>query len=126
MLLIAGVLGSSLKRMIEQAEHLGLDALVEIHDEQDLYLALDAGAKIIGVNNRDLKTFDIDLKTSEVLRPKIPLHILAVSESGITSVKEAKRMKEAGYDAILVGEALVKSKDPTDMITKMRKCLHED
>lgn len=119
-LLIANALGKDLKSMLDKATFLGLEALVEIHDEKDLELALEAGAKIIGVNNRDLKTFIVNVKLSEMLRPKIPNKIIAVSESGINSIEDALRMREAGYDAILVGEALVKSNDPAALISNMR------
>lgn len=125
-LLIASVLGKDLKRMQELATSVGLEVLTEIHDERDLEIALEAGSKIIGVNNRNLKTFEINLKTSERLRPQIPKDVIAVSESGIHTVEQAVRMKRASFDAILVGEALVTSKDPSTLITKMKEGKNEN
>lgn len=125
-LLIADVLGKDLRKMIQTAEFLGLEALVEVHDESDLVIALEAEAKIIGVNNRNLKSFEIDLKTSEVLRPKIPSSIITVSESGISTPADAARMRNLGYDAILVGEALVRSTNPAQLIAGMKGGIHEN
>ena len=125
-LLIADVLGPNLRKMIQTAEFLGLESLVEVHDERDLDIALEAGANIIGVNNRDLKSFNIDLQTSEVLRPKIPASIITVSESGISTPEDARRMKDLGYHAILVGEALVKSSDPANLLTALKGGINEN
>lgn len=119
-LLIARILGKDLKRMIGEAERLGLEALVEVHDRDDLDMAIDAGALIIGVNHRNLQTFEIDLNISETLRPRIPRHVIAVAESGIHTPAQAKRMRDLEYDAVLVGEALVRSEDPSGLIRKMK------
>jgi len=85
---------------------------VEVHDERDLAKALDAGAGIIGVNNRDLTTFEVTLETSLRLAPHIPAGVIKVSESGIRSARDIERLQEAGYQAFLVGEHLMRSADP--------------
>jgi indole-3-glycerol phosphate synthase len=118
-LLIAKMLKEELSRFIQLAENLGLETLVEIHDEEDLEQALSAKAPIIGINHRDLKTFQIDLTLSDKLIRKIPDHIITVAESGIQTPQDARRMRELGFDAILVGEALVRSKDPISLIQEM-------
>ena len=95
---------------------MNLDALVEIHDETELDEALAAGAEIIGVNNRDLKTFKVDLETSVRLGARIPDDRLFVVESGIHSRTDIDRLLDAGADAFLVGEHFVTSKDPAAAI----------
>lgn len=124
-LLITSVLKHELGQFLDYAKHYGLDALVEVHHEEELEIAIAAGAKIIGVNSRDLNTFSVDLQTAERLRPLIPSSIIAIAESGIKSVEDAKRMHRAGYDAVLIGEALVRSENPQEMIEQIRKC-HEN
>jgi indole-3-glycerol phosphate synthase len=98
----------------------GLDALYEIHDETDLQRALQHGAKIIGVNNRDLAVFKTDLALSERLIPRFPPHIIAVSESGIATAADAARVRAAGAHAVLVGEALMRAADPAALINQFR------
>ena len=85
-----------------------LDALVEVHTRQELSRALDAGAKIIGINNRNLATFDVDLAVTEELCREVPDEIVLVSESGIKTTQDVGRMKACGVDAVLVGEALMR------------------
>lgn len=94
----------------------GLAALFEIHDERDLDRAVAHGAKIIGVNNRDLAVFKTDLALSERLIPRFPPDVIAVSESGISTGRDAARVRAAGAQAILVGEALMRADDPAVMI----------
>jgi anthranilate phosphoribosyltransferase len=118
-LLIARLLKTDLKRFINEAAQLGLEALVEIHDQADLELAIAAGAQIIGINHRNLETFEIDLNISEHLRPLIPAHVITVAESGIFTSEQAQKMQELGYDAILVGEALVRSDNPSDLLKQL-------
>ncbi len=120
-LLIANVLGNDLKEFIDESKRLGLEVLTEVHNVADLTLALSAGAEIIGINHRNLATFEIDLDISNTLRPLIPPHIITVAESGILGSSQAKRMRELGYDAILVGEALVRSEDPIKLIKQMQE-----
>ncbi|MGH3089995.1 MAG: indole-3-glycerol phosphate synthase TrpC [Rubrobacteraceae bacterium] len=107
-LLIAALFDSdSLEQYIALAEKLGLTALVEIHDEREANLALEAGAEVIGVNNRDLRDFSTDIGTFEKLAPRLEGAAL-VAESGIKSVEDARRMRDAGADAVLVGEAAMR------------------
>jgi indole-3-glycerol phosphate synthase len=120
-LLIASVLGPDLSMMIEQAHAHGLETLVEIESAEDLAIALEAKASIIGVNHRSLKTFDVDGARSASLYSMIPKGIVTVAESGIKSIEDAHRMRSLGYDAILVGEYLVKASDPSQLIQKMKR-----
>jgi indole-3-glycerol phosphate synthase len=93
------------------AETLGMDALVEVHDERELALARESGATLIGVNNRDLHTFAVRLETTEALLPLFPPHALAVAESGIHTRDDVERLQRAGAHAILVGESLMRAED---------------
>lgn len=115
-LLIVKLLGKKLGKFISYAHHCGLDALVEVHDEHELAIALAAGAEIIGVNNRDLTTFQIDVNRSLDLIKHIPSEIIKVAESGIHLPQQASDLRNAGFDAILVGEALMRSQDPGNLI----------
>jgi indole-3-glycerol phosphate synthase len=119
-LLIVAVLGEETALFLKEAESLGLDVLVEVHDEEELQIALNAGARMIGVNNRNLSTFEVDLAIAERLAPLIPSHLIKVAESGIHTPEDAQRMRRAGYDAILVGEALVRSENPKHLIEELR------
>ncbi|MDR1512238.1 MAG: indole-3-glycerol phosphate synthase TrpC [Propionibacteriaceae bacterium] len=110
-LLIASLLGDRLKTFIDLARNVGVAPLVEVHDEAEARRALDAGALIIGVNHRDLRTFDIDLTLSERIRPLVPRDHIFVAESGIATVADVRRMKDIGVDAILVGESLMRADD---------------
>ena len=98
----------------------GLDTLFEIHLEAELDRAVRHGARIVGVNNRDLATFQIDLGLSETLIPKFPKHVVAVSESGITTGADAARARAAGAHAILAGEGLMRAQDPGALIRQFR------
>lgn len=108
-LLICAILDDeTLKRYIEIAHSIGLSALVETHDEREVETALKAGARIIGVNNRNLKTFEVDITLSERLKKLVPNDIIFVAESGIKTREDVAKMREIGADAVLVGEALMK------------------
>jgi indole-3-glycerol phosphate synthase len=108
-LLIVGVLGDNdLRRLRELAASLGMAALVEVHDEAEVERALKSGAQIIGVNNRNLKTFAVDIATTGRLRPLIPADKILVAESGIRVADDVRRMGEMGCAAILVGETFCK------------------
>ncbi|HWA85203.1 MAG TPA: indole-3-glycerol phosphate synthase TrpC [Opitutus sp.] len=104
----------------DAARAAGLDALFEVHHESELERALRHGARIIGVNNRDLAVFKTDLALSERLIPQFPKHVTAVSESGIFAAADAARARSAGAHAILVGEALMKSPDPAAFVAGFR------
>jgi indole-3-glycerol phosphate synthase len=101
------------------AAALGLAALVEVDDEAGLERALDAGATLVGVTNRNLRTFGEDLSTAERLAARIPAGVVSVAESAIRSPADAQRMAEAGFDAVLVGEALVKAADPEAAVASL-------
>lgn len=108
-LLIVGVLGDAdLKELLHLTNRLGMDALVEVHDEEELERALSVGAQTIGVNNRDLKTFDVDIETTGRLRKLMPGDRVLVGESGIRNADDVRRMADMGCDAILVGESFCK------------------
>jgi indole-3-glycerol phosphate synthase len=112
-LLIAAMLRpEELRSLLTISREIGLDALVEVHDETELREALDAGAETIGVNNRNLKTFEVDIHTSHRLASLIPDHRTFVVESGIRSRADIDGLREAGADAFLIGETLIASNDP--------------
>ena len=112
LLLIVAILpAEKLKELLQLSHRLGMSCLVEVHNEAELKIALDSGAKIIGINNRDLTTFETDLTTTERLRPLIPQDIIVVSESGIKDRKDMERLRGWGADAVLVGESLMASPD---------------
>ncbi len=111
----------SIHRLHEAARAAGLDALFEIHDERDLDRAVRHGARIIGVNNRDLAIFKTDLGLSERLIPQFPRDVIAVSESGIFTREDAARVRAAGAHAVLVGEALMRVDDPAALIQAFQR-----
>jgi indole-3-glycerol phosphate synthase len=112
-LLIAAILAErQLRDFRELAESYGLAALVEVHDEDELKSAAASGARIIGVNNRNLHTFEVDLAVALRLADKIPPGVVKVAESGIHTAADIQRLRAAGYQAFLVGEQLMKSADP--------------
>jgi indole-3-glycerol phosphate synthase len=94
------------------ATSLWMQCLVEVHDEKELDLAVESGAEIIGINNRDLRTFNTTLETTEILAPKVPFGKILVSESGISSKADIEKVMKAGVGAVLVGESLVTADDP--------------
>lgn len=112
LLIVAALTDEELTRLRQKAEACGLAALVEVHDGEELDRALSAGAKIVGVNNRNLRTLDIDTRASEDLAPRLPREVVAVSESGLQSAGDLARMREAGYHAFLVGERFMTAPDP--------------
>jgi len=113
LLLIAAALETeALRDLIALAARCGQAALVETHDEDDLARALAAGADIIGINNRDLRTFEVTLDTTVRLRPRVPAGRLVVAESGVHTRDDMLRLRDAGVDAVLVGEALMAAESP--------------
>jgi len=119
-LLIAAILETGrLRALREYAARLGLTALVEVHDERDLRSALDAGADLIGVNNRSLRTFETTIETSLKLAKLIPPRIVKVAESGIRTAKDIRILRDAGYDAFLIGEHLMRAKDRTAAVREL-------
>ena len=112
-LLIAAMLDDgAMESLHAEARSLGLDVLVEVHSERELDTALRIGASIIGINNRDLRTFEVDLAVAESLLPRIPPDVLAVCESGIKDVAHVERIEAAGGRVFLVGETLMRAPDP--------------
>ena len=120
-LLIVTVLADKTKDLLQVAHSQGIDALVEVHNQKELDYAVKIGADIIGVNNRNLTTFEIDSNNALNLKPYIPDHVITVAESGINTLADAKRFAEAGFDAILIGEALVKADNPNDFIDNINR-----
>jgi indole-3-glycerol phosphate synthase len=120
LIIVRALADDEIKLLHDAARAAGLDALFEIHHESELERALRHGAKIIGVNNRDLAVFKTDLALSERLIPQFPQNVTAVSESGIFTAADAARARAAGAHAILVGEALMKSADPAALIARFR------
>lgn len=121
-LLICSILSEEqIREYLAVCETLGLSALVEAHDEEEVAKALRAGARIIGVNNRNLKDFTVDTNNSRRLRALIPAHILFVSESGVQRPEDVKRLAEVGVDAVLVGEALMRAEDKKAMLARLRE-----
>jgi indole-3-glycerol phosphate synthase len=104
----------------ELAARYGMAALVEVHDDHELDAALDSGAEIVGVNNRNLHTFQVTLDTSLRLIEKMPDAVIKVAESGIHSRADVERLKAAGFHAFLVGEHLMKSADPAAALRELR------
>jgi indole-3-glycerol phosphate synthase len=121
LLLIVAILEvDRLRELMALTHELGTASLVEAHDEADVAIAIAAGAKVIGINNRDLRTFKVDLSTTERLRPLIPADRIVVSESGIRTRDDLKRLRGCGVDAVLIGEALMTA---GDIAAKMRELL---
>lgn len=116
-LLIATILPEKrLRQLREYAAHFRLPALVEVHDEGELEMALSSGAELIGVNNRNLHSFEVTLETSLRLAERIPSGAIKVSESGIRTAEDIRKLRQAGYDAFLVGEHLMKSRNPAEAL----------
>ena len=119
LLIVAALEPGQLKDLVALTKSRGIAALVEVHDEVETAAALDAGALAIGVNHRDLRTFNVDLALTERLRRLVPHEVALVAESGIHSAADARRMREAGADAILVGEMLMRAGDPAAQIKEL-------
>ena len=119
-LLIAAVLtNDELSRFFDLAMHIGLDVLVETHDESELDRALNVGANIVGVNQRDLITFEVDHARAERMASLIPPTVVRVAESGVRDAHDARRLRDAGYDAVLVGESIVTAVDPVSAVREL-------
>lgn len=119
LLIVAALTDPELIDLLKQAGEFELDVLVEVHDEAELDRALAIDANLIGVNNRNLKTMEVSLETSMRLAPLIPDNVVRVSESGIRSADDVKRLSEVGYSAFLVGETLMKQSDPGGALAKL-------
>jgi indole-3-glycerol phosphate synthase len=120
LLIVAILTPEKLKELLNLSHELNMNCLVEVHNEAELEVALDSSARIIGINNRDLTTFDVDLATTGRLRPLIPKDRIVVSESGIKDSDDMKKLQKWGVDAVLIGEALMSA---TDIAKKMEELL---
>jgi indole-3-glycerol phosphate synthase len=119
-LLIAALLDAkTLASYIKTASELALSALVEIHNDAEMEQALEAGARIIGINNRDLKTFNVDTGVTAQLKKRIPAGIITVAESGIRSADDVRAMKDIGVDALLIGESLMRAADKIQFLAEL-------
>ena len=112
LLIVAALRDQDLRELIAETHHWGMEALVETHDRDEALRAVAAGARIIGVNHRDLRTFEVNMDLAVDLRPLIPADRLVVAESGIRNAADVRRLRAAGIDAILVGESLMSAPDP--------------
>ena len=119
LLIVAALDQAALVSLIERAESIGLTPLVEVHDEDEVERAVDAGAKIIGVNARNLKTLKVDRGTFERVAPEIPDHIVKIAESGVRGPHDLIAYANAGADAVLVGESLVTGRDPKTAVADL-------
>jgi indole-3-glycerol phosphate synthase len=112
LLIVAALRPAELKVLHDHARRHGLDVLVEVHDATELAIAIDAGARIVGVNNRNLRTLQVDVHASETLIGRMPAGVLAVSESGLKTADDLQRLKALGYSAFLIGERFMAAADP--------------
>jgi indole-3-glycerol phosphate synthase len=119
LLIVAALSVAELPLLVSRAGEYSLDVLCEVHDEEELSRAVDAGCDMIGVNNRNLRTFEVDLQTATRLVDLIPGEVLRIAESGIKSGLDIARLREAGYDAFLVGEGLMKAQSPGEELRKL-------
>lgn len=119
LLILAALDDETFRRLLDYARALDLDALCEVHDEDESKRALDGGADIIGVNSRNLKTFQVSLDTLADMAAIIPNHVLRVAESGINSGAEIRELHAAGYQAFLIGEALMRAEDPGQKLQQL-------
>lgn len=120
LLIVAMLTPEKLKELFGLSQQLGMDCLVEVHNEAELEIALNSRARVIGINNRDLSTFDVDMTTTKRLRPLIPKDRIVVSESGINNRADVEKLKKWGVDAVLVGESLMSA---PNIANKMKELL---
>ena len=121
-LLIVSLLDEkTLEAYLERCDELGIAALVETHDGEEISRAVSAGAKIIGVNNRNLKDFSVDFENAARLRDRIPADCVYVAESGVKTPEDVRRLRQIGADAALIGETLMRSTDPAETLDQLRR-----
>ena len=120
LLIVSALSSAELRELLQLAEEVGLACLVEAHHEEEVETALAAGARVVGINQRDLRDFSVDPHRAARLVKLIPDDVLKVAESGIATGDDAARASDAGYDAVLVGEHLVRSADPAAAIRELR------
>lgn len=119
LLIVAALGGERLRELMHAASDLDLDVLVEVHDAEEVGEAIEAGAELLGINNRNLRTFEVDLETTFRLLPDIPAGTVVVAESGISTSQDVRHLQDAGVDAILVGESLMRAPDPIEAIRNL-------
>jgi indole-3-glycerol phosphate synthase len=119
LLIVAALPQHDLVQLLSAARSLGLDPLVEVHDDPELARAIDAGADVIGVNNRNLRTLAVDVDASERLIGKMPSHVVAVSESGLKTAADVSRLRRLGYHAFLIGERFMTAPDPGALLADL-------
>lgn len=119
LLIVAALDDSALRKLTQAAHALGLDVLCEVHDAEEVARSLNLGCDAIGVNNRNLRTFEVRLETALELVEKLPTDIVRVAESGIHTAAEIARLRDAGYDAFLIGESLMRQEDPGQALTAL-------
>ncbi|HMD51474.1 MAG TPA: indole-3-glycerol phosphate synthase TrpC [Solirubrobacteraceae bacterium] len=124
LLIAAALQREELSRLHSEARSIGLDVLVEVHDSGELDSALAVGADIVGVNNRDLRDFTVDLDRTERLLSQIPDDVIVVSESGIAGAEQVRRLGDRGVHAVLVGEALMRAEDPAAAVAALTGAAH--
>jgi indole-3-glycerol phosphate synthase len=121
LLIVGGMDDSALRESIDEAATYALDVLVEAHDEGELRRAIEAGARLVGINNRNLRTLETDLAVSEHLLPKVPPEVFAITESGMRDAADVARLRASGARGFLIGEALMRSEDPKALVATLRR-----
>ncbi|MFA6828567.1 MAG: indole-3-glycerol phosphate synthase, partial [Saccharofermentanales bacterium] len=120
-LLICAILDETqIRNYINICDELGLSALVEVHVEKEVQVAINAGARVIGVNNRNLKDFSVNSENSRRLRSLVPADVVFVSESGVSSAEDVEKLREIGVNAVLVGETLMRATDKKAKLSELR------
>lgn len=119
LLIVAALEAARLRELLTRASDLGLDTLVEVHADDELPVALDAGARIVGVNNRNLRSLAVDVEASDRLIASIPRDVVAVSESGLRTAADLRRLRAVGYRAFLIGERLMLDADPAGALARL-------
>ena len=122
LLIVAALSQDELTNLVPGARSRGLDVLCEVHDEEELQRALDAGCDLIGVNTRDLRTFQVDAETAHRLAERLPKNAMKVAESGIRSGEDIARLRAAGYHAFLIGESLMRAERPGEALRALVAC----
>jgi indole-3-glycerol phosphate synthase len=119
LLIVAAASAERLRELLGVVRRIGMEALVEVRDEEEMEVAVGAGAGVVGVNHRDLRTFEVDLGLSGRLRPLLGADAVFVAESGVHSAEDARQLRGVGVDAILVGEALMRAPDPAAKLREL-------
>ncbi len=124
LLIAAGLDDATIQACSNEAREYGLDVLLEVHDASEMERAIALGASLIGINNRNLHSFETDLAVSEMLLPSVPPGVIAVSESGMRSAQDIVRLHAAGARGFLIGEALMRAEDPAALLASLKSAIH--